>query len=75
MIKQVLAQDYTQRLIEGNIVRLKLSRLRSHGLRLTRLRLYRLKFMRLKPIGSGTRGWRSGGGMGVQRNYILLYES
>ena len=48
IFKQGLVQDYTQRLIKGNIYRQKLSRLRPHrlgwakgyGLRLDRLSLY-----------------------------------
>ena len=65
--KQVLAQDYTQRLIEGNIYRQKLSR----------LKLSRLRPMCQGSIGSHSMGLRLGvGGVGgVQRNYILLYKS
>ena len=41
-IEQVLAQDYTQRLIEWNIVRQKLSRSNLYRLRPHRLRVDRL---------------------------------
>ena len=44
--KQGLVQDYSQRLIEGNIYRQKLSRLK-----LSRLRPHRLRLSRLGPMG------------------------
>ena len=58
--KQGFEELYTQRLIEGNISRLKLSKLRPHRLGLSRLGL----------------SWSEAGvGGGGQRNYILLHES
>ena len=44
-----LVQDYSQRLIEGNIYRQKLSRLRPHRQKLHRLRPHRLKLSELGP--------------------------
>ena len=44
VIKQGFVELYTQRLIEGNIYRLKLFR----------LKLSRLKLSSLRPIGSGS---------------------
>ena len=72
--KQVLAQDYTQWLKEGNIVKLNLARLRPHRHRLCRLRPHRLRLSRLRTprlrlsrlCHSRELGW------GVQRNYILF---
>ena len=64
--KQGLVQDYTQRLIEGNIYRqklsrLKLSRLRPHRLRLSRLRTLGVRLSRLQLYGSETGGGGGGG--------------
>ena len=65
MIQQGLVQDYSQRLIKGNIYRqklsrLKLSRLRPHRLRLSRLRPLGVRLSRLQLYGSETGG--GGGG-------------
>ena len=65
--KQGLVQDYSQRLIEGNIYRqklsrLKLSRLRPNRLRFSRLRPLGLRLSRLQLYGSETGGGGRGGG-------------
>ena len=74
--KQGFVEGYSQRLIEGNIVRQKLSRLKVSRLRPHRLRLvteaHGLRLYRLKLYGSDAGG---GGGVGSRLNYILLYES
>ena len=46
IFKQGLVQDYSQRLIEGNIYKQKLSRLK-----LSRLRPHRARLSRLGPMG------------------------
>ena len=56
--------DYTQPLIEEQIVRLKHSKSKPHWLRLSRLMLSWSKA-----------GVQEAGGGGVQLNYILLFES
>ena len=46
ILKQGLVQDYSQRLIEGNIYKQKLSRLK-----LSRLKPHRARLSRLGPMG------------------------
>ena len=60
--KQGFVEPYTQRLIEGNIVKLKLFRLRPHRLRLSWLRPHMLTSHRLRLhrlFGSEAGGGRS----------------
>ena len=52
IIKQGFEELYTQRLIEENIVKQKLSRLRPHRLRLSWLKPHRLTSHRRGSIGS-----------------------
>ena len=70
MTKQGLAQDYTQRIEEGNIVRQKLSRLKLYRLRPHRLRLSKVRPHRLRPYKLRlyrviwVKGWGWGWGWG-----------
>ena len=51
--KQGFEEGYSQRLIEGNIFRLKLSRLRPHRLRLSSLRSHGLRLSEFEAMGGG----------------------
>ena len=62
--KQGLVQDYTQRLIEGNINRQKLSRLKLFRLKLSRLKLSRLRPHRARLSRLGLCESEAGGGGG-----------
>ena len=59
---QGFVEDYSQRLIEGNIVRVKLSRLRLYMLGHNRLRLPRLWFHRQRLSKLPDSGGEGGGG-------------
>ena len=61
----MIQQDYSQRLIEGNIYRQKLSRLKLSRLKSHRQKLHRLKPYRLRLPGWDSPGWSSIGSLGL----------
>ena len=73
IIKQGFVELYTQRLIEGNIVRQKLSRLRPHRQKLHRLRPHRLTSHRLGLHRLSGSDW--GGGGGGRGSSEIIYSS
>ena len=72
-MKQGLAQDYTQRIEEGNIVRQKLSRLKLYRLRLHRHRLGWARGHGLRLYSLSLYGSETGGGGGGSSE--IIYSS
>ena len=73
--KQGLVQDYSQRLIEGNIYRQKLSSLRPHIQKLHRLRPHRLNLPRMRLSIAKAVEARLGKAHGLRHYRLTLYGS